>query len=95
MGSQASQKRTALTLGDSEDGAVLAELVASASKATSSNAVRVSGSRSSSSLVPSFFASTRKSTSPKAAKQAQLTIHGRRTARIVQLLNLKLNAKLL
>jgi hypothetical protein len=95
MGSLASRKRTALTLSDSDDEAVLAELGTSASKATSSNAVRVSGSRSSSSLVPSFFVSTRKSTAPKAAKQAQLTIHGGRTARIMQLLNLKLNAKLL
>jgi hypothetical protein len=95
MGSQASWKRTALTLSDSDDEAVFAELVASVFKATLSNAVRVSGSRSSSSLVPSFFASTRKHTAPKAAKRAQLIIHGSRTARIMQLLNLKLNAKLL
>jgi hypothetical protein len=95
MGSQASRKRTALTLNNSDDEDVFAELVASASKAISSNAVRVSASRSTSSLVPSFFASTRKSTAPKAAKQAQLTIHGSRTARIMRLLNLKLNAKLL
>jgi hypothetical protein len=95
MGSQASRKRTALTLSDSDDEAVFAELVASASKATSSSAVRVSGSRSSSSFVPSFFASTRKSTAPKATKQAHLNMLGSRTARTEQLLNLKLNAKLL
>jgi hypothetical protein len=83
MGSHASRKRTALTLSDSDGEFVFTDLAASASKATSSNAVRASGS-SSSSLVPSFFASTRKSSqtstanAPKAAKQAQLITQGSR-----------------
>jgi hypothetical protein len=82
MGSHASRKRTALTLSDSDGEVVFTDLAASASKATSSNAVRASGSRSSSSLVPSFFASTRESsqtsTAPKAAKQAKLILLGSR-----------------